>query len=113
MALDFRWLTFQQVNGLWHVAFHFRKNLRAPVLLSLFSFSFQEVTSTIFFFLHIFLTPHKLWGYSVVRWGCFNTLTCFFQLEPILSYVTLMSMPLSSHVLCLIFIITNCVYLFL
>lgn len=44
-------------------------------------------------------------GISVARWGYFNTLACFFQLKPILSYITLMSMPLSSHILCLVFII--------
>lgn len=56
-------------------------------------------------------------GYSLwARLGCFNTLTLFPppQLKPILSYVMLISMPLLSHVLlCLIFIMTYCIYLFL
>lgn len=110
--------------------FSFSNILRAPVLLSLFFYFISGCYFYHFPSTHISLMPlegyvspdeRRLSGFelcisthefcinyggiSVARWGYFNTLACFFQLKPILSYITLMSMPLSSHILCLVFII--------
>lgn len=61
MALEFRWLTFQQVIGLRHVAFFFFFSeylASSGVAFSFFFsfFSFLDVAPTISLFLYMFLS---------------------------------------------------------